>query len=90
MSVKANFGKLGLVLALVAVTGCSDLTPREQRLLTGGAAGTTMGALTTTLTGGCIACGAAIGGVAGAGAGYIVDQMRPESGASYSSTSSRY
>ena len=67
--------KSSIVLGLVALVGCSDLTPQEQRMLTGAAAGTTLGALGTVITGGCVACGAAIGGAAGTGAGYLADQL---------------
>ncbi|MDD3371164.1 MAG: hypothetical protein PHE27_04985 [Alphaproteobacteria bacterium] len=71
-----TFGKGIAVLCLVALTGCSELTAQEQRMLTGAAAGTAIGAAGTVMTGGCVACGAAIGGVVGTGAGYIVDQLK--------------
>lgn len=76
MSVKKTLEKTVLVLGLVAMMGCSDLTAQEQRLLTGAAAGTAIGAAGTVIFGGCVACGAAIGGAAGTGVGYVVDQMR--------------
>ncbi|ABC21789.1 outer membrane protein [Rhodospirillum rubrum] len=69
------------VLALLTLTGalfvggCSNLSPTQQRMLTGGAIGTGVGAVGTALTGGCVACGAAIGGAVGVGAGYVVDKM---------------
>ncbi|MBK1663935.1 hypothetical protein CKO38_08010 [Rhodospirillum rubrum] len=69
------------VLALLALTGalfvggCSNLSHTQQRMLTGGAIGTGVGAVGTALTGGCVACGAAIGGAVGVGAGYVVDKM---------------
>jgi osmotically inducible lipoprotein OsmB len=82
MSVKTIIGKTVLVLGLVALTGCSDLTPQEQRMLTGAAAGTAVGAVGTVMMGGCVACGAAIGGAAGTGVGYVMDQLHPEPPAS--------
>jgi osmotically inducible lipoprotein OsmB len=84
MPAKTNFGNIVLVLGLVVLTGCSSLTPKEQRMLTGAAAGTAVGALSTAVMGGCVACGAAIGGVVGTGAGYLMDQMNSGSGSSSS------
>jgi hypothetical protein len=80
MSAKTLFGKTVMILGLIALTGCSDLTPQEQRMVTGAAAGTAVGALGTVMMGGCVACGAAIGGAAGTGVGYIMDQMDPSPG----------
>lgn len=81
MFAKEVFGKSVLVLGLLAMTGCSSLTPQEQRMLTGAAAGTAIGAAGTFLMGGCVACGAAIGGAAGTGVGFVVDQLSPSAGA---------
>jgi ascorbate-specific PTS system EIIC-type component UlaA len=67
--------KAALVVALLALAGCSNLNHQEQSMLTGGAAGTVIGAGATVLTGGCVACGAAIGGAVGVGTGYVVDKM---------------
>ena len=60
--------------ASLVLAGCSGMNSTEQRVLSGGAIGAGVGAVGTALTGGCIACGAAIGGAVGAGTGYIVDQ----------------
>lgn len=54
--------------------GCSSMSDTEQRVLSGGAIGAGVGAVGTVLTGGCVSCGAAIGGAVGAGAGYLFDQ----------------
>jgi hypothetical protein len=68
--------RLGVVaVALLALTACSNMDQQEQRILSGGAAGTAIGAAGTVLTGGCVACGAAIGGAVGAGAGYVIDKL---------------
>jgi osmotically inducible lipoprotein OsmB len=82
MSIKTTIGKTVLVLGLIALTGCSDLTSREQRMLTGAAAGTAVGAVGTVMMGGCVACGAVIGGAAGTVGGYVMDQLHPEPSAS--------
>ncbi|MFA4994059.1 MAG: hypothetical protein WC521_02005 [Bdellovibrionales bacterium] len=84
MSAKAMLEKTVLILGVVALVGCSDLTPQEQRMLTGAAAGTAVGAVSAVMFGGCVSCGAAIGGVAGTATGYVVDQLRKDSGSSSS------
>ncbi len=66
-----------LLLACVALLGaCSDMSKTQQRVLSGAAIGTAAGAATTVMTGGCISCGAVIGGAVGAGAGYVYDQVQ--------------
>ncbi len=65
------------VLAL-ALGGCANMNQTEQRVLSGGAIGAAAGAGITLMTGGCVACGAAIGGAVGAGAGYVVDQLEKD------------
>ncbi|WP_235830263.1 hypothetical protein [Algihabitans albus] len=64
----------GLLLTLAA-TGCSGLNETEQRTLTGGAIGAGVGTVGTVITGGCVACGAAVGGAVGAGVGYLSDKI---------------
>lgn len=64
-----------ILAGLMAVTGCSGMNDTAQRTLTGGAIGATVGAVGTALTGGCVWCGAAIGGAVGAGAGLIYDHV---------------
>ncbi len=69
-------GRLGLLLVcLLSLSACSDLSAKQQRVLTGGAIGTTVGAISTVAMGGCVACGAAIGGAVGAGSGYLYDYI---------------
>jgi hypothetical protein len=60
---------------LLAVAGCSGMNDTTQRALSGGAIGATVGTVGTALTGGCVWCGAAIGGAVGVGAGLIYDQV---------------
>lgn len=64
-----------LLLAL-ATAACSGMNHTQQRVLSGAAIGAGVGAVGTALTGGCVPCGAAIGGAVGAGAGYVYDQSR--------------
>lgn len=68
-----------LLVCLASLGACSNLTPKEQRMLSGAAIGTTAGALGTALTGGCVACGAAVGGAVGAGSGYAYDYFSDKS-----------
>lgn len=64
------------LIAMLALAGCSGMTTTEQRVLSGSAIGAGAGAVTAVATGGCTACGAVVGGVVGAGAGYVYDQWR--------------
>jgi osmotically inducible lipoprotein OsmB len=59
-----------VVLALLAPTGCANLSPRQQHALTGGVAGTAAGAVLGALAGNA-AVGAAIGGATGLAAGAL-------------------
>ena len=62
-------------VSLIALAGCSDMNSQQQRMVSGGATGAAVGAVGTVMTGGCVACGAAIGGTVGTAAGYVVDKM---------------
>lgn len=64
------------VTALLFLSACSDMNRTEQRVLSGGAIGAGTGAAVTVMTGGCVACGAAIGGAAGAAGGYVYDKVQ--------------
>lgn len=72
----------GVAILAIALTlsSCSNMSTTQQRVLSGGAIGAGAGALGTAMTGGCVSCGTAIGGVAGAGAGYIYDQNEKRHG----------
>lgn len=76
MSTHKRTSKIMLVGGMLALAGCSNMNSTEQSTLSGGAAGAAIGAAGTVLTGGCVACGAAIGGAVGAGAGYVIDKTR--------------
>jgi osmotically inducible lipoprotein OsmB len=83
-----------IALALLNLAGCNNMDEMQQRMVSGGAIGVTVGAVGTVLTGGCVACGAAIGGAVGTAGGYIVDKLdnntksNPASTGGYSSSSS--
>jgi len=64
---------LGLCCTL-ALGACSNLSYTQQRVVSGAVIGAAAGTIGTAVTGGCISCGAAIGTVAGATIGYIVDR----------------
>ena len=66
--------KTGFALAVVAAlaaSGCTDMTPRQQGTVSGGAIGAVAGGGIAAITGGNAWTGAAIGAAAGATAGYI-------------------
>ena len=47
-------------------------------MLGGGAIGVASGTAITVITGGCVACGTAVGGAMGAGVGYVVNEMEKQ------------
>ena len=72
-----SFLRAGLVaLCLLVLSGCAELTPTEQRVLSGGSIGSALGIGITVLTGGCIPCGGSIGSLLGSGIGYAYDQLQ--------------
>jgi osmotically inducible lipoprotein OsmB len=64
------------ILLTLALAGCSGMNNTQQKMLSGGAIGAAGGAVVTALTGGCVWCGAAIGGAVGTGAGYVIAQTQ--------------
>lgn len=67
---------LAVFLAFSALAGCADLTPTQQRTLTGGALGAAAGAGVSALSGGNPTTGAVIGGAGGAATGYLLGRQR--------------
>jgi osmotically inducible lipoprotein OsmB len=68
---------LVVIIVLVGlIGGCANMTPQQQRTLSGGAIGAGAGAALGAITGHSIAGGAAIGAAAGAVGGYIYDQSK--------------
>jgi osmotically inducible lipoprotein OsmB len=81
MATEIRKSPLSLVLALplcLSLVACTNMSDTQQRTLTGGAIGAGTGAAITLMTGGCVACGTAIGAAAGAGAGYVYDQVQKD------------
>lgn len=69
---------LGVVL--LATVGCANMTPREQRALSGGAMGAAGGALFGAIIGGSPAIGAGVGGAVGAAAGALWEDINKRTG----------
>jgi osmotically inducible lipoprotein OsmB len=66
---------LVVALGVLMTAGCSGMSARQQRALSGGAIGAAGGAATGAITGGSPAAGAAVGGAAGATTGYFWDRI---------------
>jgi osmotically inducible lipoprotein OsmB len=64
-----------LLVAALPMTGCSGMSARQQRALSGGAIGAAGGAAVGAVTGGSPAVGAGVGGAAGATTGYFWDRL---------------
>ena len=68
--------RLGIGLLLVVLgnggMGCANMTPRQQRALSGGAIGASGGAAVGAIVGGSPTIGAAIGGAAGPATGVLI------------------
>lgn len=64
------------LLAALALGACSNMNNTQQRALSGAAIGAGTGVAATALTGGCVTCGAVVGGVVGTGAGLVYDNMQ--------------
>jgi len=91
MSTSSFFHAAVAAVCLLALSGCAQMTDQEERMLTGGVGGTIIGTVAVAITGGCIPCGAVIGGAVGTAGGYVVDQIDkynkdPSSGSGNSST----
>jgi hypothetical protein len=76
ISEEMSMKRLGVGLLLVVLgsggMGCANMTPRQQRALSGGAIGAAGGAAVGAIVGGSPAIGAAIGGAAGAATGALI------------------
>jgi osmotically inducible lipoprotein OsmB len=62
---------ISLIAISIVTTGCSGLSEREQRALSGGAIGAAGGAAIGLITGGSAVTGALIGGAGGAAVGAL-------------------
>jgi len=68
-----------LILSALFVTflaGCSGMTTREQRVLSGGAIGAGAGAAIGIISGGSVGAASAIGAAAGALGGFLFDESK--------------
>lgn len=63
-------------LCLLTTTGCAELSPTQQRVLSGGSIGSAVGIGVAVLTGGCLPCGGSVGSLVGSGLGYAYDQLQ--------------
>jgi osmotically inducible lipoprotein OsmB len=71
-----NRSFLVLAVLLILVFGCSGMSSRQQRVLSGGAIGAGTGAAVSIITGGSVGTGAAVGAAAGAVGGFIYDESQ--------------
>ena len=71
---------LTLVFVLVATAGCANMTPRQQRALSGGAIGAAGGAAIGAIVGGSPVIGAAVGGAVGTAAGALWEDVQKSLG----------
>lgn len=76
---RRNILAVALTAGMIAGVGaCSDMSTREQRVLSGAAIGAGAGAATGALSGGSAVGGGVIGGAVGAGAGYLYDKHKED------------
>jgi osmotically inducible lipoprotein OsmB len=64
-----------VALTTLSLSSCSNMDETQQRMVSGGAIGVAVGAVGTVVTGGCVACGMAIGGAVGTATGYVVEKF---------------
>ena len=74
MTIKRKIAIPVVLAGAVTLGACENMNSTQQRTLSGGAIGAAAGAAGTVITGGCVSCGAALGGAVGAGAGYLSDK----------------
>ena len=63
-----------MAVMLFGVAGCSNMSSKEQTILSGGAIGAGAGAVVGALTGMSVGAGVVIGAAAGAATGYIIEE----------------
>lgn len=61
-----------MLAVIISLTACSNMNDRQQKMVSGAAIGTGVGAVGAAATGGCVSCGALIGAGVGTAAGAIV------------------
>jgi hypothetical protein len=65
-----------LSLGALLTLGCSGLSPRQEKTLSGGAIGAGAGAGISAISGGHVLTGTAVGAAAGALGGLLMDQSQ--------------
>lgn len=65
-----------VTVAVLALAGCSNMTPRQQSTLSGAAIGAAAGAGVSAISGGDPVTGAVVGGAAGAVIGNTKEQKK--------------
>jgi hypothetical protein len=76
IKIASSFSRVAtLAVVTLGLSGCSNMDDMQQRIVSGSAIGVVTGAVATAATGGCVACGIAIGGAVGAAGGYIVHEL---------------
>lgn len=63
-----------MMAVVVSLTACSNMNDRQQKMVSGAAIGTGVGAVGAAATGGCVGCGAVIGAGVGTAAGAMIDR----------------
>ncbi|MBP8644828.1 MAG: hypothetical protein KBH99_01740 [Syntrophobacteraceae bacterium] len=72
-----DLGRMAIVVLLTAsMMGCAGMSPREQRILSGGAIGSAAGVGTAAIVGAPLIVGGAVGAAAGAVGGAIYDEIK--------------
>lgn len=74
---KTKAGGAALAVLILALAGCSGMSEREQRTLSGGAIGAAGGVAIGALTGGSALLGGVVGGAGGAAIGALTTPSRP-------------
>ena len=65
---------VGALALMSSLTACENMNSHQQRMLSGAAIGTGVGAVGAAATGGCVTCGAVIGAGVGTAAGAMTDK----------------
>jgi hypothetical protein len=62
---------VAMTTVMIGLAACSNMSAKEQRMLSGGAIGAAGGAVVSGVSGGSMVGGALVGGAVGTGAGYL-------------------
>ena len=70
------YKSLAIGFIILSLSACAGMSTTQQRTLSGAGIGGGIGAVGAAATGGCVSCGAVIGGAVGAGSGYLYDRSQ--------------